>query len=67
MTREELAELLNVSRNTLNNWEKEKPALVRLLNLGMTMDEQIDEVERHLEKLKAIREKATSSNKFKLK
>lgn len=67
MTREELAELLNVSRNTLNNWEKEKPALVRLLNLGMTMDEQIDEVERHLEKLKAIREKATNSNKFKLK
>lgn len=67
MTREELADLLNVSRNTLNNWEKEKPELVRLLNLGMTVDDQIDEAEKHLEKLKAIRDKATSSNKFKLK
>lgn len=67
MTREELAELLNVSRNTLNNWEKEKPELVRLLNLGMTVDDQIDEAEKHLEKLKAIRDKATSNNKFKLK
>jgi DNA-binding XRE family transcriptional regulator len=67
MTREELAELLNVSRNTLNNWEKEKPELVRLINLGMTMEDQIEEAEKHLEKLKAIRDKATSSNKFKLK
>lgn len=67
MTREELADLLNVSRNTLNNWEKEKPELVRLLNLGMTVDDQIDEAEKHLEKLKAIRDKATNSNKFKLK
>ena len=67
MTREELADLLNVSRNTLNNWEKEKPELVRLLNLGMTVEDQIDEAEKHLEKLKAIRDKATSSNKFKLK
>lgn len=67
MTREELADLLNVSRNTLNNWEKEKPELVRLLNLGMTVDDQIDEAEKHLEKLKSIRDKATSSNKFKLK
>ena len=67
MTREELAEILNVSRNTLNNWEKEKPELVRLLNLGLTVDDQIEEAERHLEKLKAIRDKAASSKKFKLK
>lgn len=67
MTREELAELLNVSRNTLNNWEKEKPELVKLINIGLTMEDQIDEAEKHLEKLKAIRESATNSNKFKLK
>ncbi len=67
MTREELAELMGVTRQTLNNWEKEKPGLVRLLNLGLTVDDQIEEAEKHLEKLKAIRDKATSSNKFKLK
>jgi len=67
MTREELAEILNVSRNTLNNWEKEKPELVRLLNLGLTVDDQIEEAKRHLEKLEAIRDKAASSKKFKLK
>lgn len=66
MKRNELAELLKVSRNTLNNWEKEKPELVRLINQGLALDEQIDEVARHLEKLKEIKEKA-NSGKFKLK
>lgn len=67
MTREELAEMFGVSRQTLNNWEKEKPELVKMINLGLTMEDQIEEAEKHLEKLKAIRDKATSSNKFKLK
>lgn len=67
MTKEELAAELNISLKTLYNWEKEKPGLVRLLNLGLTVDDQIEEAERHLEKLKAIRESATNSNKFKLK
>lgn len=67
MTREELAELLNVSRNTLNNWEKEKPELVKLINLGLSVEDQIEEAERHLEKLKEMKQKATSSGKFKLK
>jgi DNA-binding XRE family transcriptional regulator len=66
LTREELAEMFGVSRQTLNNWEKEKPELVRLINLGLTVDDQIEEAERHLEKLKAIRT-AASSGKFKLK
>lgn len=66
MTREELAEMFGVSRQTLNNWEKEKPELVRLINLGMTVDDQIEEAKRHLEKLEAIRT-AASSGKFKLK
>ncbi|WP_373002659.1 helix-turn-helix domain-containing protein [Sulfurimonas sp.] len=66
MKREELAELLNVSRNTLANWEKDKPELVRLINQGFALDESIEATERHLENLKAIKAKA-SSGKFKLK
>jgi transcriptional regulator with XRE-family HTH domain len=66
MKREELAELLNVSRNTLANWEKEKPELVRLINQGMALDESIEATEQHLANLKAIKEKA-SNGKFKLK
>jgi len=67
MTREEFAEILGVSRNTLNNWEKEKPELVKLINLGLSVEDQIEEAERHLEKLKEMKQKATSSGKFKLK
>lgn len=67
MTKEELATLLGTTRQNLNKWEKERPDLVRLINLGLTVDDQIEEAERHLEKLKAIRESATNSNKFKLK
>ncbi|MDX1809703.1 MAG: hypothetical protein R3331_09205 [Sulfurospirillaceae bacterium] len=66
MNRQELAEMLNVTRNTLTNWEKEKPELIRLINQGLALDEQIDEVKRHLEKLEAIKDKAKSS-KLKLK
>ncbi len=66
MTKEELAELLNVSRNTLTNWEKEKPDLVRLINLGLSVENQIEEAERHLQRLKEMRDKA-SSGKFRLK
>lgn len=65
MTREELAELFNVSRNTLSNWEKEKPELVRIINLGLAVDEQIEEAERNLKKLKEMKE--ASNGKFKLK
>lgn len=67
MTKEELANLFGVSRQTLNNWEKEKPELVKIINLGLTVEDQIEEAERHLEKLKEMKQKATSSGKFKLK
>lgn len=66
MKREELAELLNVSRNTLANWEKEKPDLVRLINQGLALDESIEATELHLERLKQIKNEA-SNGKFKLK
>jgi transcriptional regulator with XRE-family HTH domain len=66
MTRQELADLIGVSRNTLNTWEKEKPELVRLINLGLQTDVQINETRRLLEKLEEIEKKA-SSGKFELK
>ena len=66
MTRNELATFLGVSRNTLNNWEKEKPELVRLINQGLALDEQIEETRKHLERLEEIKAKA-SAGKFILK
>ncbi|MCW8895185.1 MAG: helix-turn-helix domain-containing protein [Sulfurimonas sp.] len=66
MTRQELADKINISRQTLNAWEKEKPELVRLVNQGLALDDSIEATEKHLENLKAIKEKA-NSGKFKLK
>jgi len=66
MTRQELADLIGVSRNTLNTWEKDKPELVRLINLGLQTDVQIKETRKLLEKLEEIEKKA-SSGKFELK
>lgn len=66
LTREELAETLNVSRQTLTNWEKEKPELVRLINQGFALDESIEATKKHLEELEAIKSKA-NNGKFKLK
>ncbi len=66
MTKQELADLIGVSRPTLNAWEKEKPELVRLINLGLQADVQISETKKLLEKLEEIEKKA-SSGKFELK
>lgn len=66
MTRQELADILNISRQTLNAWEKEKPDLVRLINQGLALDDSIEATEKHLERLKQIKDEA-SNGKFKLK
>lgn len=66
MTREELAKTLKITRQTLNNWEKEKPDLVRLINQGLAIDDQIEEAKRNLERLEEIKNSAKSP-KFKLK
>ena len=42
MTRKELSETLSVSLRTLDNWEKEKPELVRLINQGFALDASIE-------------------------
>lgn len=66
MTRKELADELGISLRTLSNWEKEKPTLVKLVNQGLAIDEQIEEAERNLKRLKEIQNGA-SNGKFKLK
>ena len=60
MTRQELADKLNITRNTLTNWEKEKPELIRLINQGLALDEQISETQKFLEKLEKIKYKANN-------
>ena len=60
MTRQELADKLNITRNTLTNWEKEKPELIRLINQGLALDEQISETKKFLEKLEKIKTKANN-------
>lgn len=66
MTRKELADELGISLRTLSNWEKEKPKLVKLINQGLAIDEQIEEAKRNLKRLEEIQDNA-SSGKFKLK
>lgn len=66
MTKQELADILGISRPTLNAWEKEKPDLVRLINQGLALDESIEATRKHLEKLEKIKAEA-SNGKFKLK
>jgi len=66
MTKEELAKLLGTTRQNLNKWEKERPELVRLVNQGFALDQSIEETRKHLERLEAIKENA-SSGKFNLK
>lgn len=66
MTRAELAEILGISLRTLSNWEKEKPTLVKLINQGLSIDEQIEEVKKNLKKLEELKESA-NCGKFKLK
>ncbi|QFR43615.1 hypothetical protein [Sulfurimonas xiamenensis] len=66
MTRKELADILGISLRTLDNWEKEKPDLVRLINQGMALDESIEATKKHLQELENIKAKA-NNGKFKLK
>jgi len=60
MTKGELAKKLNVDRKTLNNWEKEKPELIRIINLGLQADKIIKESNQFNRKLKDIRKQANS-------
>ena len=60
MTRKELAKKINVSVDTLGNWEKNKTELIKLINLGLHADQIIKESNQFNQKLKDIRKKANS-------
>lgn len=60
MTRKELAEKLGVDPTTLRNWEKNKPELIKLINAGLMLQSQIEEMEKSLNQLKKMKEKADS-------
>lgn len=60
MTRKELAEKLEVDPTTLRNWEKNKPELIKLINAGLMLENQIEEMEKSLDQLKKMKEKADS-------
>ncbi len=63
MTRIDLAIELKISLRTLSNWEKEKPKLVKLINLGLQIENQIKETKKHLIKLTDL-EKEAENGKF---
>lgn len=60
MTRKELAELIGISRNTLYVWEKEKPELIRLINLGLMADKIIKETQEFAQELQELDSKSRS-------
>lgn len=58
MTREELAKKFNVSLKTLHNWEKDKPELIKIINLGLLAEIQLEETRNHLKKLEDMKSQA---------
>ncbi|MDD3462450.1 MAG: hypothetical protein PHW07_02275 [Sulfurospirillaceae bacterium] len=60
MTRKELAEKIAVDPTTLRNWEKNKPELIKLINAGLMLEKQIQEIEKNLNELKKIQEISNS-------
>ena len=66
MTKQELSKKLKISRPTLNKWEKEKTELIKLINMGLAIEEQIEETKKYLEKLENIKKKA-ENGKLQLK
>lgn len=52
MTKKELAERINVDPKTLTNWEKQKPELIKLINLGLAAEKHQKDVEEYLGKIK---------------
>ena len=59
MTRKELAKNINVSVDTLGNWEKNKPELIKLINLGLHADQMIKQNNQFNKSLKEIRQNAS--------
>ena len=52
MTKKELAKRLGIDVKTLNSWEESRPEVMKLIRLGLAVEEHIGDVERYLEKIK---------------
>ena len=48
MTRQELAEKLNITRNTLTNWEKNNPNLYKILEFYFQKESEINPTHKEL-------------------
>jgi DNA-binding XRE family transcriptional regulator len=54
MTKKDLAQKINVHPKTLTNWEKDKPELMRLIQLGLAAEEHLKDTEIYIKKMKNI-------------
>jgi len=43
MKKQDIAKLINVSRNTITNWEKEKPELMKLIRMGLQIENHFEQ------------------------
>lgn len=57
MTKKELAERINVDPKTLKNWETTKPELMKLIQLGLSAEKHIEDVEQYLKTLQYTKQK----------
>jgi len=56
MTKKELAKRLGIDVKTLNSWEESRPEVMKLIRLGLAVEEHIDDVEKYLKDIKGISE-----------
>ena len=56
MTKKELAKRLGIDVKTLNSWEESRPEVMKLIRLGLSVEEHIEDVEKYLKKIKGIDE-----------
>jgi len=54
MTKKELAKRLGIDVKTLNSWEESRPEVMKLIRLGLAVEEHIDDVEKYFETIKKV-------------
>lgn len=55
ISKKELAERINVDPKTITNWETTKPELIKLIYLGLSVEEHIRETEEYLKQIKGLK------------
>ena len=54
MTKKELAKKLGIDVKTSNSWEESHPEVMKLIRLGLAVEEHIGDVEKYLETIKKV-------------